>query len=222
MDDISKLVNEIKSCLGTDYEAVKEFFYYVCVSNYEYKILVDGRSYILYKLFLRVFENCPEERLDIHKDFKVIGNIYNSNFLSPLLYGGLTNESHILVIDDIIVNGRTMTNIVKQIENVLKCEGNNLDIWCINCNSNAKCIQDIKKYFKHCRYVNLEGWKKLSDSLTRAIVCTNMGYVSFVDSYMLKMKEIIMDDFIINCEIMCMNNIIILYFMKIYIILNLM
>ena len=44
-------LDNIKDVLGNYYDDIKDFFYNVSVSNFDYKILITRRSYVLYKIF---------------------------------------------------------------------------------------------------------------------------------------------------------------------------
>lgn len=184
-----KFVNELKDCLEIYYDEVHEFFWHACISEYDYKVFVARHSYVLYKIFLYLFNSAPEEVCDKNVEFKLKGSIYNSNAIAQLIAKFSENEtsskSKVLIMDDIIINGRTMTNIVEQLKTNKLLNDGNLKIWCINCYVDGKCIESIKKYFGHYRYVNRNEWEKLSDVLTKSVVCSNFGYISFVNSYSL-------------------------------------
>ena len=165
----------VTAILDEFYDEVKKFFYEVIESKCPNKILVTRRSYILYKIFEKIYK---EEHADNGEE--ILGNtrIYNTHSISLI---NATDEN-VLIIDDIIVNGRTMMGIVKKLndKNIPKSK---ISIWCLRCNSKAKFLESIKPFFKHVIYVTQYEWKRFSDKLTDVVISSNIGYVSFVDSY---------------------------------------
>ncbi len=181
-------VQDIKRILGREYDLVREFYYHVCTSDYEYKVLLTRRSYVLFKIFEYVFNHFPEERVPFeqskHETFKLNGKFLNTHSIYQIPYIGedLSNKK-ILIIDDIIINGRTISNICKYLTEECNITIQNIKIWSIYCNDSAKCISDLQSRFGHVRYVPSDYWKSLSNKLAEVIICLNVGYVSFVESY---------------------------------------
>ena len=83
-------------------------------------------------------------------------------------------------LDDIIINGRAIVNVLEQLKNSI-CFAQ-IGVWCIVCYSQAIMLEKFKEYLKHVEYVSGCEWKRLSDELTKFIVASNVGYVSYVDS----------------------------------------
>ena len=178
-------LNELKSVLGDNYDDVREFFFNVCISKFDYKILITRRSYVLYKIFESIFHDFHHEIPDGNK-FEIVGNICNSHslrylkFLKPYL-----DKKTFLIVDDIIINGRTIQDIYDSLKSV-HVSNENIKIWAMVCSSKALCINDeLKKMFGHIKYVPEEEWKSFSNVLTESIISSNVGYVSFVNSYRL-------------------------------------
>lgn len=188
----------LKEIMGRYYSEVKEFYYNVFVSEYDYKILITRRSYVLFKIFENIFESIPEEIEGVSFEKKgVFINTHSVDLLKK--YDSILENKKILIVDDIIINGRTVRAVLKKF---LSLNYNKLKIWCINCNVDAKCLDNfnnssIKEYFGHVRYVMPNEWPKLSDCLTNFIISSNFGYVSYVNSYgidssLSKIEELIM------------------------------
>lgn len=79
-------------------------------------------------------------------------------------------ERKILILDDIIINGRMVNDVLDELKEIYRenCLNNiAIQVWCIVRNSEAKCIGNISKYFGHYRYVTPDDWKKLSNKLTK-------------------------------------------------------
>ncbi len=166
---MKNLEAKLSTILGSDYEETKTFFYNVITVKCPYKVFLTRRAFVLYKLFRIVFGNKIE----------AYGEIYNTHSL-PLLKN--TKEGKILVVDDIIVHGRTMTRIVEKLQN-WNINKERIVLWCIRCNSKACNLENLKPFLKHVIYVTPEQWERFSDTLTKSIVASNVGYISFVDSY---------------------------------------
>lgn len=181
---ISQLeLNEIKVVLGDYYFEVRDFFYNVCISKFDYKILITRRSYVLYKIFETIFHEFSHE-LPKAGAFEKVGTICNSHSLGYLkyLYPSL-HEKTFLIVDDIIINGRTIKDIYETLENI-EVPQKNIKIWAMVCNNEALCIEkELKQVFGHVKYVPEEDWKSFSNILTDFIIASNVGYVSFVNSY---------------------------------------
>lgn len=176
-----KDIKELKTILGEDYQEISEFYYKACtIENYEYKIFLTRRSYVLYRIFVAIFKK-------ENPNFKVQGEVYNSHSVKAMntLIDKLDRHK-ILVLDDIIINGRTVNEVFNELKAIFANESLaeiTVKIWCIVRNSEAKCIENISDHFGHYRYVTPDDWRKLSDKLTEFIVASNIGYVSFVDTY---------------------------------------
>lgn len=172
------LKDELKSILGDDYERIEEFYRQACItSNYEFKVFLTRRSYVLYRIFLSIFT-------DENPEFHVFGQIFNTHSLCKLISPDYpTTNSRVLVLDDIIINGRTVKNVLNQLTESEKFE--KIGIWCIVCNTEAKFLDRISDYINHVEYVTGSEWKILSNKLTKFIVASNIGYVSFVNSFYL-------------------------------------
>lgn len=182
----------LKSVLGTEYDNVRTFFYNVCVSDFDYKILITRRSYVLFKVFKSIFNQYPEECV-CPEDFCLNGIFCNSHSVNHLqLVNSHLSESSFLIVDDIIINGRT----IKQIYDILtgfSIPDKNITTWSIACNSEARCIEsDVENSFGHVIYVCEEEWKMLSNALTNFVIESNVGYVSFVNTY--KIDNINLDE----------------------------
>ena len=166
-------INEgkIKKILGKKkYEEVKEFFSQFILADCNYKVLLTRRSYILYKIFLNIISKEKGGAV------KIKGKIFNTHSAGLIPRG----VNKVLICDDIIVNGRTMKDVVKKLEK----EGvEKIPIWCLQCNSEAAFLGLFEKNICHAEFVQPYEWELLSDKLTDVIIASTVGYVSFVDTY---------------------------------------
>ncbi len=164
--------NEIKNILGDKFDEVKDFFRNVIEAECAYKILITRRSYLLFCFFRSILEQ------ELGKELKHCGSFLNSHSIDcvPADY-----EGKILIVDDIIVNGRTVHDVIKKVCRITGSE--NVAVWCIRCNAEAKFLDEIERFLKHVIYIMPHEWEGFSEKLTGAIISANTGYISFVDSY---------------------------------------
>ncbi len=162
---------ELQTILGKDYEEIKEFYKNVITIQCLHKVFVTRRAYVLYKIFECV----------LGQNAHSYGSFYNTHSL-PILKE-IRNEK-ILIVDDIIVHGRTMDGIIRKMLNwgITKDQ---IVLWCIRCNTNACKLDELKKYLKHVIYVMPDEWEYYSDILTKSVINSNIGYISYVSSYQL-------------------------------------
>ena len=187
MEITDKELGELQAALGKQYyDEVCRFFYHALVKDgYDYKILLTRRAYVLFKIFESIFSNFPSEIPEKNgKKFAVSGRILNTHSVCqlPVIEKNI-RDAKVLIIDDIIVNGRTVANVFSDIVEKYGVQKDNVHIWSINCNNAAKCINSVKANFKHVIYVPQEEWKMLSDALTSFIIAAHIGYISYIKSY---------------------------------------
>lgn len=187
---LREILTSLKRGLGFDeFNRLKELFFHVCISKYEYKLLVTRRAYLLYKIFEAVFQCFPGERPNISEPFKSFGKVYNSHsmFLLTNIFENGNGDEKLLVVDDIIVYGRAVSNVMRDLQDKVKIPKNQIYIWCFYKNSMARCIsKDVEDRLMVYKITSNQIWKKASDVFTEAIVKNGQGYTSFVDTYVLE------------------------------------
>lgn len=158
--------------LQNESKRVNEFYYHTFISKYDNKVFLTRRAYVLYKLFSREYKR-------ENGDFSVYGEIYNTHSIPILLKKVNSKKESVLIIDDIIINGRTVKNAYKKLKDKFK----SVDIWSIYCNMGAAYFNEIKENVTHTEFVTVDVWERLSNQLTQLIIGSNVGYLSFVNSY---------------------------------------
>lgn len=182
--------NELKDILQDYYEGIRDIFYQLCISDdFQYKILITRRAYILYQIFASIFTLCPESRSDNADNFCIKGEFYNSHSLEFINRCENLNEHNFVIFDDIIVHGRTLRNTVnKLLKKSIKLD--KITIYCLLKNKDASCLsEDIKKRITVYEPCNEEVWKVLSDELTEIVFKYGQGYTSYIDTYKLQFKN---------------------------------
>lgn len=170
-------VKLVRDALGDQYNEIKNFFKMVLTINCPRKILLTRRSYVLCKIFESILD---EEYSQIGERLNIVGEIYNTHSLGQI---PSDCKDKILVIDDIIVNGRTVRDVIYKLE---KRNIKQISVWCIKCNCQAKYLHFLQSYLKHVEYVMPFEWEQLSDRLTRVVIGSFIGYISYVNSYKIR------------------------------------
>ncbi len=146
--------------LQEEYDRIKSIFYEICISkDFQYKVLVTRRAYLLYKIFESIFLLCPETRPDSNMEFHIQGEICNSHSLDSISLSKISSEDHCLIFDDIIVHGRAIENTVEKMEKV-DIDIMNISIWCLLENQDANCLSDkIKDKIAAYKICDEKTWK---------------------------------------------------------------
>lgn len=178
-------ISFFKSLLGDEiYQKVYKFYFHACtVDSYTHKIFLTRRSYILYRLFMTIFKR----ELD---SFKIQGTVYNSHSVKALRnIGNKLGTNKLLILDDIIINGRTIKGVIDELAKHFEdVSPENVNVWCMVGNEEAKCLDAIEDYITNVDYVSQDIWRVWSGKLTELIVSSNIGYVSFVDPHYLNVE----------------------------------
>lgn len=188
-DEAKEIYNYMKSLLEPDdYERISDIFYHICTSkDFQYKILVTRRAYLLYEIFAVIFSFVKEARPNHEAEFQIEGKIYNSHSL-PLLstldaYTSDAKKERYLIFDDIIVHGRAISKTFEKLKSK-NIDSQNISVWCLLKKKDANCLLDeVNKRITVYRSCDSEAWKTLSDKLTNIVVRHGGGYTSYVDTY---------------------------------------
>lgn len=173
-----------------EYEEIKEIFYRICISkDFQYKVLVTRRAYLLYEIFASIFLLCPETNPDSLNDFQIYGEVCNSHSLDSINTSENGQEKRYLIFDDIIVHGRTITNTIQKLqEKGIQLE--KISVWCLLEKDDINCLSDeLKNRVTVYNSCNEEVWKVLSDKLTDIVVRYGKGYTSYIDTYVLSSSK---------------------------------
>ena len=167
------------------YEEVKNFFRNFIVTPNVDKILITRRSYVLYKIFCMIFSVSQlEEDKKAYDALKYNRNCVYTTHSLPLLFARKQEKKRaLLIVDDVIVNGRTINKVIQEI----KARDLNwkINLWCLRCNVEAAHFNDLKSYLRHAIFLSPYEWEMVSDRLTDAVIISNIGYVSFLKTYWL-------------------------------------
>lgn len=179
--NIHKMERDLKEILGVSfYNEIKLFYKEFIKINID-KVLITRRSYVLYKIFCMIFLASVDPEDAVIKDILKKGTqrVYTSHSL-PLILAKKYDKS-LLIVDDIIVNGRTILDVINKFGG--KQSGWKITVWCLRCNTTATLLDDLKHYLTHVIYISPYEWEMVSDRLTDAVIVSNVGYVSFLQTY---------------------------------------
>lgn len=204
LDNVRK---QLRNELGEDqYKYVKEVFFHLCIEDYTYKLLITRRAYLLFQIFSLLFENDKNEYaefIDNPEDFvfSIKGEVYNSHSLFMLenAIKGLDEEQSkkytLLVFDDIIIHGRSVSNVYDKLIKKLasdddpknhKIQPEQMYFWCLYKSHETTCLKkEVEERLNVYRPTTNQGWKTISTSLTTAVIASEQGYTSYVDTYRL-------------------------------------
>ncbi len=173
----------LKEILGDYYEDVKAFFY-KCIydGEYEYKVFMSRRCFVLFQLFMLVFQN---EGREVDQGGQII--ITDKGIIR--YREGLNQAKKILLVDDILIYGRTIEKVYLKLRQWAPRAG--IDVFVYIKNSGKLCIKDKELLDSlKARFVEeTREWRSFSNKLVYCIYYANMPYTSFVNSYYNKVTE---------------------------------
>ena len=183
---IQETERKLEAILGNEfYEELKEFFRQFILKTEVDKILITRRAYVLYKIFYKIFSVSEAQKYKDVKDAIKNGNaskcVYTTHSVPLLLRK--SEKKPLLIVDDVIVNGRTIDRVIEKFKKV--DEDWKITLWCLRCNEKAAYYEQLSNYLTHVIFVTPYEWEIISDRLTDAVVMSNIGYVSFLKTYWL-------------------------------------
>ncbi len=143
-----------------------------------YVVLVTRRAYVLYEIFVL----CMQELGRINE---IKNNVITSDAIYMLGYGDSNGEcyknSKFIILDDIIINGRTILDVYNK---MIELGITEIQIASMEQYENARFLSDIHDCgISDIPKVSEKIWKRDSDALTNLIISSNIGYTSFVSSF---------------------------------------
>lgn len=101
------------------------------------------------------------------------------------IFGQKSNQNKkLLLVDDIIVNGRAITEVFDFLR-AMDIGKDCIYIWCDLLNMNANCLSsDAKERLETYREATETGWKAASNIFSQAITIFGRGYTSYIDTYL--------------------------------------
>lgn len=173
---------KIKEILGYAYKGVNTFFKTTInefAREYDYVVLMARRCLLLYDIFNFEAKNLP------------------TNIISDLNLDKIEKGKKILIVDDIIIHGRTVHNLYTNLVN----KGKNVN---------------ILVYYKYVKSLPIEGligglpvtrdeWHDLSDRLVSIVLKANVPYATFVPAFSIS-NDVSFNDRFFEAAINCRAN----------------
>lgn len=187
---------------GRIFDSLFNYFRAFYIANFEVKILITRKSYMIFKIFEEVFEKIESIK------GKKYGEFYTSNYVYQLKHIPNLNEKKILVVDDIVIHGRTISNTCRRLYKIIfNQEVEQIDftnsklfeklkdkvyISSFLVSEEGQCLDAIIPLFVNFNRqvkVNDIGWRDISDKINLFIAKANKGYVSYLDTFCFKKNE---------------------------------
>ena len=178
-NNIAVLKRDFIRIMGNQhYDEVKDFYKHVFEADAT-KVIVEGRTYALYKIFESIFESegCVK-----------VGKVYTTHAISQIPKG----QEKVLLVADVIEDVNSILDYINKLSSLNVTGLYNIVLWCIACNNKLVFVDKLKSYFKHVIYEMPTEIRQLSILLSKVVMRVNVGYFSFVNSY--RFKTLTFDD----------------------------
>ena len=173
-ENMERVYEYVEEILGVDFDGLYAYFSKILEGGFRYIVLMSRRCQVLYRLFKLIFEY----------DKKIINTkaIILSDKALPFYWDKIENGDRIAVIDDILVHGRTISEIYEIIKNSDK--KTEIRLFCYQADQNMDCLSEEAARNLSVSYpAGTKEWRELSDKLVNCIQISNMPYTSFVTSF---------------------------------------
>lgn len=195
LQSIKSTINQIRwsNCEKTPFVYLYNFFAELLsnteYNEYKYILFKTRRSFVLFELFIEIFEaeyqKCENKQTTTFKELysDILSKVYNDSVIGGIDFTSQykSGEKHILIVDDILIHGRTLSCLVDSFYEIFS---NDIKVLVFLRNEEAKCIstnlQSVLRY-KHT-YGNSE-WESTSNSFVVAIQQSGICYSSFAPQY---------------------------------------
>lgn len=173
-EHMEKVYKKVEGILKEDFDGLYAYFTKIFKEECDYIILMSRRCQVLYQLFEMISEY--DGRAMYTK-----GLILSDKAL-PFYWDRIKDGSKIAIVDDIIVHGRTISEIYDVVSNL----GKNIDVRLFGymAEQEIDCISDEARERLTVSYsASTNEWRKLSGKIVDCIQVSNVPYTSFVNSF---------------------------------------
>lgn len=173
--------------LGEDYYSyICDFFKsFIKCENYKFKIIKTRRAYVLFRIIFEILSNNDDNGISE----KQLSNIYTDIFTKSKDFRNKIEDIrddenlNILIIDDILIHGRSMCNLIESIKKISGQVSVNASAIMVSEEAESKPDELCSIMEQDIFYVSEEHWKDLSNRLVSLILSSSYCYASFVDGY---------------------------------------
>lgn len=185
------------------YNYMLQFFLNFICAPHTYKIIKTRRTFILFQIFARILlgDNADEKlqrTVELAKDVTFNGKVYTDIYLysqKPDEIGQNCNKKHsILIIDDILIHGRALSELVTYLNETCNIDTDNIDARVF---AEYKDAEAITPELQKCMYDRFDkdnadwvsikcdtvAWQTLSNTIVELIQRCNCAYTAFTDGY---------------------------------------
>ena len=169
-NNIAILERDLMRIIGErDYAEVKKFFKNVFEIDVT-KVIAEGRTYALYKIFESIFK--AEGKISKG------GDVYTTHAISQIP----KEQEHVLIVADVIEETNSIPSYITKLSELNVVELDDISVWCMLCNTKLN-VEKLEPYFGHIIYVMPYKIRYFSVKLSEVVMRVNLGYLSFVNSY---------------------------------------
>lgn len=169
-----KIYESVEETLGVDFDGIYAFFSKILEGEFDYIVLMSRRCQVLHQLFRIIFEY----------DNKFVNTkaVILSDKALPFYWDKIEVGDRIAVLDDIIVHGRTISEIYDIVNNSNK--NVEIKLFSYEADQDMDCIsQEAQKNLTVFYTAGTNEWRKLSGKIVDCIQVSNVPYTSFVTSF---------------------------------------
>lgn len=193
---IRDTINKIRwPCLETTpfahlYEFFANLLSNTVYNEYKYILFKTRRSFVLFELFVDIFEEeyqkfnhkSTHTFVELYSD--ILEKVYNDAAIGGVdfMVGYEQNKKHILIVDDILIHGRTLSKLVDDVFPELSDE--ELRVLVFLRNTDAQCISDKLNKSLICKHTyGVSEWESTSNAFVVAIQQSGICYSSFAPQH---------------------------------------
>lgn len=171
-------------------------------NEYKYILFKTRRSFVLFELFIDIFEEeyqkinhrSTDTFAELYSD--ILEKVYNDSAIGGVNFtiGYEIGKKHILIVDDILIHGRTLSKLVDDVFPELSDE--ELKVLVFLRNNDAQCISDKLQKSLICQHsYGISEWESTSNSFVVAIQQSGICYSSFAPQH----KSVTVSNFSLSC-----------------------
>lgn len=193
------LEEQVRKTLGDElFEECISFFEEMYERRSEYKIMLTRRCFSLYKVFKPILEarNITNQYGTVITDNAI--DFYIDDIKRALTDPPIEGAASVLVVDDIIIYGRTINTILTRLLDQISSDA--IRVICLF-QSSKSCISKKYESFVLPRYgVSSLKWKECSSIFSRLIKKADIANTSYIVSAFLNQDDINVQKFIENIK----------------------
>lgn len=168
------------------YDEIKRFYRNIYLTKkYKYIVLTTRRSFVLYKIFEKIFKEEGQTTKNI---------VFTCHSFSLLKKEDILKDK-LLIVDDIMINGRTVKKLFKRLNDKISIDSHEelyhaIDIFAINEKATVFNYFDKKYNLIRLNIITESIWRLYSNCFNELVELSGIGYTSFVNTYYFEKKDL--------------------------------